>query len=98
MRLLHGDCIEKMKDIETNQSFTAHTTNVVPLILAVAPESSPSLSIEDGRLADVAPTLLRFLGLPQPVEMTGRNLTIAVSNVASPARSSSTAKTGLMST
>jgi 2,3-bisphosphoglycerate-independent phosphoglycerate mutase len=93
----HGN-IEKMKDIETNQSFTAHTTNVVPLILAVAPESSPTLSIEDGRLADVAPTLLRFMGLPQPVEMTGQNLTIAVSNVASPAPSSSTAKTGLMST
>ena len=50
--------------------FTAHTTNQVPLILW---GKQASLR-RDGRLCDIAPTLLQLLGLPQPPEMTGHSL------------------------
>jgi 2,3-bisphosphoglycerate-independent phosphoglycerate mutase len=53
---------------------TAHTKNPVPCILAS--NNSPA-SIRDGRLADVAPTLLYLLGLSKPAEMTGENLVVA---------------------
>ena len=52
--------------------FTAHTTNPVPLI-AVGCGSNVKLR-EDGRLADLAPTMLKLLGLTQPAEMTGSSL------------------------
>ena len=52
--------------------FTAHTTNPVPLV-AVGLEPGTTLK-EGGRLADLAPTLLEILGLPQPAEMDGRSL------------------------
>jgi 2,3-bisphosphoglycerate-independent phosphoglycerate mutase len=49
---------------------TAHSLNPVPLIVTV-----PGLTLRDGGiLADVAPTVLRVLGIPQPAEMTGRSL------------------------
>lgn len=67
----HGNA-ERMRDAETGQAHTAHTMNRVPVILAVAPKAFDSLY--DGRLADVAPTLLQLLGLPQPAAMTGRSL------------------------
>ena len=67
----HGNA-EKMKDSETGDRHTAHTMNKVPIVLAGAPAGSGRLS--DGRLADVAPTLLALMGLPQPGAMTGRNL------------------------
>ena len=52
--------------------FTAHTTNRVPLI-AVGDESICFLE-NNGKLCDIAPTLLDMMGLPEPKEMTGRSL------------------------
>ena len=52
---------------------TAHTTNPVPVIY-VGPAAEEVGLRTDGKLGDVAPTLLAALGLPQPVEMTGRSL------------------------
>lgn len=66
----HGNC-ETMRDPKSGQPHTAHTTNPVPCILVNGPSS---VSIRDGRLADVAPTILELIGLPQPAEMTGRSL------------------------
>jgi len=66
----HGN-IEMMTDPVTHEPYTAHTTNLVPVVLVNADEG---LSLRDGKLADVAPTLLPFLGLAQPAEMTGRSL------------------------
>jgi len=65
----HGNC-ELMKDPTTGGPHTAHTTNPVPVMLA-APGSA---TLSDGRLADLAPTLLSLMGIAQPVEMTGRSL------------------------
>ena len=67
----HGNA-ETMKDPETGEPFTQHTTNVVPAILVNAPAEVKQLA--DGRLADVAPTLLALMGLPQPKAMTGHSL------------------------
>jgi len=67
----HGNC-ETMWDYETNGPHTAHTTNPVPCTL-VAPEKRFSLR-PGGILADIAPTFLELLKLPQPKEMTGRSL------------------------
>ena len=50
---------------------TAHTTNPVPCILV---SNNKSLKISDGRLADIAPSLLFLMGIQPPAEMTGRNL------------------------
>ena len=66
----HGNA-EKMLD-EVGNPFTAHTTFPVRLIL-VAPEVSPG-TLQDGILADVAPTILDLMDIPQPPEMTGRSL------------------------
>jgi 2,3-bisphosphoglycerate-independent phosphoglycerate mutase len=66
----HGNC-EVMVDPETGQPHTAHTLSPVPCMLVGGPEG---VGLHDGRLADVAPTLLQLLGLKQPVEMTGRPL------------------------
>jgi 2,3-bisphosphoglycerate-independent phosphoglycerate mutase len=66
----HGNC-ELMRDPATGGPHTAHTTNPVPVLLY----GSAATGLHDGRLADIAPTLLRLLGLPQPAEMTGRALT-----------------------
>lgn len=66
----HGNC-ELMRDPETGGPHTAHTTNPVPVLL-VGGGAQP---LHDGRLADVAPTLLGLLGLAQPPEMTGQSLT-----------------------
>jgi 2,3-bisphosphoglycerate-independent phosphoglycerate mutase len=51
---------------------TAHTTNPVPLFV-IAPGVT---SVRDGILADVAPTVLGLMGIPQPPEMTGRSLVV----------------------
>jgi 2,3-bisphosphoglycerate-independent phosphoglycerate mutase len=66
----HGNC-ELMRDPVTGGPHTAHTTNPVPVFVAGAP---PGATLAEGRLADVAPTLLALLGLPQPAAMTGRDL------------------------
>ena len=65
----HGNC-EQMRDPVTGQPHTAHTTNLVPVMLA----GVPGVRLHDGRLADVAPTLLDLMGVAQPAEMTGRSL------------------------
>jgi 2,3-bisphosphoglycerate-independent phosphoglycerate mutase len=64
----HGNC-ETMIDPETGGPHTAHTLNEVPVWLVGA-----SMPLHDGRLADVAPTLLALLDLPQPAAMTGQSL------------------------
>jgi 2,3-bisphosphoglycerate-independent phosphoglycerate mutase len=66
----HGNA-EQMRDPETGGPHTAHTTNPVPVVLA----NTQVKSLHDGRLADIAPTLLSLMGLPRPPQMTGRPLT-----------------------
>jgi 2,3-bisphosphoglycerate-independent phosphoglycerate mutase len=65
----HGNC-EVMRDPVTGEPHTAHTTNLVPIFVM----SDQATALSDGRLADVAPTLLSLMGIPQPAEMTGRSL------------------------
>ncbi len=65
----HGNC-ELMRDPDTGVAHTAHTTNRVPVLLA----GCAGTELHDGRLADLAPTLLALLGLAQPAEMTGSSL------------------------
>ena len=67
----HGNC-EMMTDPETGEPHTAHTLGTVPLVAVNAPDWVQGL--EDGRLADLAPTLLHLMGLAKPAEMTGRSL------------------------
>ena len=66
----HGNC-EMMWDEAAQSPHTAHTTNLVPVILVGA---APGTSLGDGRLADLAPSLLALLGIDQPAAMTGRPL------------------------
>lgn len=66
----HGN-VEEMFDPVSGQVSTQHTTLPVPFIFC----SSRTGKVADGgSLADVAPTMLHLMGLPQPAEMTGRNL------------------------
>jgi 2,3-bisphosphoglycerate-independent phosphoglycerate mutase len=65
----HGNC-ELMRDPETGGPHTAHTTNPVPLLLMGASD----VSLSEGRLSDIAPTLLELMNLPKPAEMTGASL------------------------
>ena len=65
----HGNA-DQMVDPETHTPFTAHTTNVVPLILI----GDSSKKLKNGRLADLTPTLLDLMGLDKPEEMTGESL------------------------
>ncbi|GGL73402.1 2,3-bisphosphoglycerate-independent phosphoglycerate mutase [Wenxinia marina] len=69
----HGNC-ETMVDPETGKPHTAHTTNPVPVVVVGAPEGVTGL--RDGRLADLAPTLLDLMGVELPPEMTGRSLLV----------------------
>lgn len=64
----HGNA-DQMIDYETKGAFTAHTTNVVPLILI-----GEDKKLKPGRLADLAPTMLDLMGLEKPEEMTGESL------------------------
>lgn len=66
----HGNC-EMMVDPKTGAPHTAHTLQPVDCRLVFA---DPALSLRDGGLADVAPTLLELLALDQPASMTGRSL------------------------
>ena len=65
----HGNC-ELMVDPETGAPHTAHTTNPVPVMVV----GSQATGLADGRLADIAPTMLALLGVAQPAEMTGVSL------------------------
>jgi 2,3-bisphosphoglycerate-independent phosphoglycerate mutase len=68
----HGNA-EKMIDYETGNPHTAHTTNPVPFILVNYGDVKLR---EGGCLADIAPTLLDIMELPQPTEMTGKSLIV----------------------
>ncbi|MGR3467407.1 MAG: 2,3-bisphosphoglycerate-independent phosphoglycerate mutase [Shimia sp.] len=65
----HGNCETMIA--ENGGPHTAHTTNPVPVILTGGPEGA---TLRDGRLADLAPTLLALMGVEQPPEMTGESL------------------------
>lgn len=67
----HGNC-EQMLDTENHQPHTAHTTDLVPLVYVG--ERPLQLLEKGGVLSDIAPTLLKLMGLPQPTEMTGKAL------------------------
>ena len=66
----HGNA-EMMRDPVTGGPHTAHTLNPVPVLLLGGPAG---MQLRDGRLADVAPTLLALLGLPKPAPMGGETL------------------------
>jgi len=68
----HGNC-EMMRNPD-GSPHTAHTTNLVHVIYVA--EDADKVKVQDGILADVAPTLLGMLGLTVPAEMTGKNLLI----------------------
>jgi len=68
----HGNA-EKMIDYATKEPHTAHTNNPVPVILVDDTRKDVKLR-QDGRLADIAPTLLELMGLKKPEEMTGESL------------------------
>lgn len=68
----HGNC-ELMRNSDGSPN-TAHTTNLVHIVYVA--NDAADFSVQDGILADVAPTLLFLLGLPQPKEMTGHNLLV----------------------
>lgn len=67
----HGNA-DQMFDPETNQPHTAHTTNPVPLIVS----GYDCTLREGGVLADIIPTMLQILGIPQPAAMTGQSLIV----------------------
>ena len=66
----HGNC-EEMIDLETKQPHTAHTLNLVPVILFREKKTD---ALRDGKLADIAPTVLDLIGLEKPIEMSGTSL------------------------
>jgi len=68
----HGNA-EQLIEYDTGKPFTAHTTYPVPLYLVV-PQLAHVRLRDDGILADVAPTILDVLHIPQPKDMTGRSL------------------------
>ena len=68
----HGNA-EQMIDYTTGDPFTAHTTNPVPLIVAGLKED---VELKEGRLADLAPTMLDIMGVKKPAEMTGESLIV----------------------
>jgi 2,3-bisphosphoglycerate-independent phosphoglycerate mutase len=69
----HGN-IEQLIDYDTGMLHTAHTTNLVPVILV--DEERKKCQLNQGSGVDIAPTLLQLLGLPQPQEMTGHSLIV----------------------
>jgi len=68
----HGN-IEMMKDPKTHEPHTAHTTLDVPIVALGAPKDA---RLKNGRLADVAPTMLELMGIQKPALMTGHSLLV----------------------
>jgi 2,3-bisphosphoglycerate-independent phosphoglycerate mutase len=66
----HGNA-EKMIEYETGEIMTCHTTNPVPFIYI---NKSKKIKMKKGRLADIAPTMLKIMGIDKPKEMTGKSL------------------------
>ena len=66
----HGNA-EKMWDEKLNTPWTAHTTNKVPFVLV---SKNKNQKLHSGGLSDIAPTMLKLLGISQPAEMTGAPL------------------------
>jgi 2,3-bisphosphoglycerate-independent phosphoglycerate mutase len=64
----HGNA-EKLLEDDGVSPHTAHTTNLVPLVL-----TAPGVSLEKGELSDLAPTILALLGFEKPIQMSGRNV------------------------
>jgi len=58
-----------MVDYKTGELHTAHTTNPVPLVIV-----GKDVKIKEGRLADLAPTMLDLMGIEKPEDMTGESL------------------------
>ena len=72
----HGNC-EMMWDEETQGPHTAHTLNLVPIILRdFSDHSLGKVKLNNGALCDIAPTILQLLGIKQPEEMTGKSLIV----------------------
>ncbi len=69
----HGNA-EMMHDDSKQESHTAHTLNKVPFVLYTPRSEWQGVSLHDGRLADIAPTVLDLMGITQPEDMTGRSL------------------------
>ncbi|CAA0078397.1 2,3-bisphosphoglycerate-independent phosphoglycerate mutase [BD1-7 clade bacterium] len=67
----HGNC-EQMLDYQTGQMHTQHTTELVPLVYVS--NSARKLTAENGRLADIAPTILDLMDIEKPQEMSGDSL------------------------
>ncbi len=67
----HGNA-EQMIDYETGGPFTAHTTNIVPLIAI----GLGDVKLREGRLSDLTPTMLDIMGIEKPSEMTGSSLIV----------------------
>ncbi|MCD6177608.1 MAG: 2,3-bisphosphoglycerate-independent phosphoglycerate mutase [Candidatus Cloacimonetes bacterium] len=65
----HGNA-DKMLD-ENGNAFTAHSLNQVPFVVSLIEKNIP---VADGKLADIAPTILKIMGISKPVEMTGKCL------------------------
>ena len=62
-------------DYDSGQVHTQHTTELVPLIYISQTADPNKVKVRDnGKLSDIAPTILALMGLPQPVEMTGETL------------------------
>ena len=64
----HGNAEQMLQD-DGKSPFTAHTTNLVPFCIVGA-----DVKLKDGRLADIAPTMLDLMGLEKPAEMSGNSL------------------------
>jgi 2,3-bisphosphoglycerate-independent phosphoglycerate mutase len=84
----HGN-IEQMKDPETGAPHTAHTLLDVPIIVAGDSVARRAFTLDNGRLADVVPTLLELAGIPAPQEMTGRSLVRFAASASKGARQAS---------
>lgn len=69
----HGNA-EQMFDTTTQQAHTAHTLNLVPGLIIMDALKGSDITIPEGKLGDIAPTLLQLMHIKQPIEMTGTSL------------------------